>query len=150
MFAHIGKSDVVSVWVYLAVCSVVNDSNHEAQQSWDSLAIETNKKESQSTGSFVSGDFHGISELVGHVDGHGVHPHEEADKGVVCEVAKENARQGVGVVCFRMEMQTSADTVENEVDGDIAEEANGDLPKQLLSKVSEYQVDSQGQKHEET
>ena len=150
MFAHVGKSDVVSVWVYLAVCSVVNDSNHDAQQSWDSLAIETNKKESQSTRSFVPGDFHGISELVGHVDGHGVHPHEEAEEGVVAQVAQENARPGVEVVRILIEIQASTDPVQNKIYGDIDEESNGDFPKKLLSKISENQVDSQGQKHEET
>ena len=146
--AHVRKSDLVSfVSILYTVCGLVNDSNDHAQQSWQSLAVEADKEDLQCTGFLW---FPHFSEFVGHVDGHCVHPHEEADEGVVAQVAQELAGPGSVVVCLWVEVQASVDPVQNEIDGDIEEESYGDFPKQLLSQILENQVDSQGQKHEET
>ena len=94
--SNVGEDEVV--FVSGAVSVIIKKSDDNAEQSRQTLSVEDNQEHlhlADCSSRLLQG-FEGV----GHVDGHGVHPHEEANEGVVGEVGEEDTKRCIKEAIF--------------------------------------------------
>ena len=76
-----------------------------------------------------------IWESPGDVDGHGTHPEEESNEGVLDDVTKKNAKAWVQPLFISVEIQTAVDPHKEVAEKHIEKEPNSNLSKQIHPQV---------------
>ena len=82
-----------------------------------------------------------VPELEGDIDGQGVHPHEEADEGVVGDVGEEVAARSEGVIVIN-QGEDVIDGIEEVVEADIDQESHDEFSKEWFSQLTVKEVDN--------
>ena len=93
-----------------------------------------------------------VGKLVGHVDGHGTHPEEETDQGVLVDVPKKHAepiQMFKAVVDANEVMNTVLDAKEEVADKNIKKKTNSDFSENILAQFGEDDKDDESEKDEE-
>ena len=94
----------------------VNDSNDDADHGRDTLGVHQYHGHHQGAAPLLEVvGLEDVSELVGHIHRHGVHPQEEADEGVVGEVGEDEAARSETHIIVT-ERNYLIDPVEEEVE----------------------------------
>ena len=132
VLGHVGEDDTA-----VAAGGGVDDGDGEAEEGGETLGVEEDQEELTGLG-VAAGEPH-LGELAGDGDGHGVHPQEEADEGVVRHVAEEVAERAEAVVAAGQGQQLG-DAVEEVVEADVDEEPDHQLPEQRLPQVADENV----------
>ena len=113
------------------------------------LSVETGEKHVPPTVTcHCAGTSQHVGELVREVDCHGVHPEEEADKGVVDGVAEEVAdgsEENLGMI---RQGKAPLDPKEKEVEAAIEEESHHYLAEKILPQLGQEEIDDEGHQEE--
>ena len=127
--------------------------HHQGDQS--DKKRETLTKQDMKDDSFCLLVAHGVAvpetlgEGVGDVKGHGGHPAEEGDEGVLDDVAKGYAQRLPQIAPVYQGIQAVMDPSSKESKEDVKKETDGELSKQFRPIVLQHTVDNKGDQEEE-
>lgn len=112
----------------------VQQGHHQADQDGNTLTIETGECDvPRGVVNRGARSPHDIGELVREVDRHHVHPHKEADEGVVDGIAEEVADWREKNLLPIDEVKAPFDSVQQEIETNIQEESHHQLAEKVLS-----------------